>query len=191
VQCLGFPITGCHVRRLSTLRSVTHLPEAGAAAARIRVPAHSTLCLRGPHRTKQAVLIGPGLDTRAARVDWPGGTLVMELVPAAAAAATGHLTLPRHAQGSRALQRLYSLLPLSACDELHPEHTWMGELLYAKDVELELQQLLTTNGFRGDRPSVWTLQARAGSACTRVRQRSTGSVSVSMSVSVSETVREW
>jgi len=47
--------------------------------------------------------MGPGLDTRAARVDWPRGTLVMELVPAAAAAATGEaLTAPAHAQGSYA-----------------------------------------------------------------------------------------
>lgn len=123
----------------------------------------------GTRRTKQAVLLGPGLDTRAARLDWPRGTLVMELVPAAAAAATGRMTAPRHAQGSRALQRLYSLLPLAACDELHPEHTWVGQLLYSNDVELELQRLLTTNGFRGDRPSVWALQARAVIACTCAR----------------------
>jgi len=114
--------------------------------------------------------MGPGLDTRAARVDWPRGTLVMELVPAAAAAATGEaLTAPAHAQGSRALQRLYSLLPLSPCDELHPEHTWVGRLLHAQDVEGELQRLLTANGFRGDRPSVWAMQARA--CCCWVRAK--------------------
>lgn len=118
--------------------------------------------------TKQAVLLGPGLDTRAARTDWPAGTLVMELCPAEAAAAMAPVVVPRHTLStstglpSRQLRRLYSLLPLPAAPAPRDsfEDSWVGALVADPELEAKLERLLRENGFRADRPSVWTLQVR-------------------------------